>query len=117
MHETDSNYTGTPATDMIPIFPSSSSPIIFEDNSNSMEYSASHKVYDNSSDFVDTSHVTSEYSDQLASKTEISDQSVKTCENNNHSFLQNNDYNYDNNNVGILQSDFSSQLASNRTIR
>ena len=34
MHETDSNYTGTPATDMMPIFPSSSSPIRFDDTTN-----------------------------------------------------------------------------------
>ena len=31
LHETDSNYTGTPATDMVPTFPDSSSPEKSED--------------------------------------------------------------------------------------
>ena len=31
LHETDSNYTGTPATDMVPTFPDSSSPERSED--------------------------------------------------------------------------------------
>ena len=31
LHETDSNYTGTPATDMMPTFPDSSSPEKSED--------------------------------------------------------------------------------------
>ena len=82
-----------------------------------MEYSASHKVRDNSSDFVDASHLISEFSDQEVVKKEISDESETVCEKKDHSFLQNHDYNYNNNNAGLLQSDFSTQHVSNRTIR
>ena len=44
LHETDSNYTGTPATDIMPIFPSSPSPICFEDKNREEYYPASKHI-------------------------------------------------------------------------
>ena len=76
LHETDSNYTGTPATDMMPIFPSTSSPVHYQE-ANVTDYSVSNAD-------VQCSEVSNAGDDlvtynQLSNEIESSD-IVKKCE-------------------------------------
>ena len=101
MHETDSNYTGTPATDMMPIFPSSSSPIRFDDTTNTELSSNSternkicelnNSVFDlNNGDRANTTNKSSELINKVIECVDDEDDSPS-----------NNKYSYENNNISI----------------
>ena len=60
LHETDSNYTGTPATDIMPIFPSSSSPIRFEDN-NTDDYCRASEDFENKCELANARKVLTKF--------------------------------------------------------
>ena len=66
LHETDSNYTGTPATDMVPTFPDSSSPERSDDatlNDSSNVLNDNFDAYSESANRVVSLEDTSEQSD------------------------------------------------------
>ena len=66
LHETDSNYTGTPATDMVPTFPDSSSPERSDDatlNDSSNVLNDNFDAYSESANWVVSREDTSEQSD------------------------------------------------------
>ena len=101
LHETDSNYTGTPATDMVPTFPDSSSPERSEDatlNDSSTVLNDSFDAYNESENRGVSREDTSEQSDNSEHNR---CKKYKNSERNHQQHLGDNDYESDKNDLMI----------------